>query len=330
MNSLPGFTGYDGHFVSPRLAVGRLPMPADVGTIVAAGVRGIVNTISVCQAPHVAYVHHLPKHIFWQQLGFWDGLREDGPGYLETLSAGYAELVVELAAGVLRDYSPVLVHCAGGFGRSANLAAILLAASENITPDEAIERIRQHRKTAPFLHDGFWKAAGGDPLVELARGILAQPPKVPQNTSPFLCEGWQRSRLWPVGDVTHTPCVGLADDAGWAPVTVYDAFVDIHEQCGTEGIVYLGHRVSVTEPGQWILHVGHDGGVRVFVDGQPVAATAGTLNPAPFQRTRAMLQWGTGEHEIVVALDRAGGRGWGIYVSFEHPEQKRVYPRNRT
>jgi len=301
-------------------------MPADVATIVASGVRGILNTISVCQAPHVAYVHHLPKHIFWQQLGFWDGLREDGPGYLETLSAGYAELVVKLAAGVLRDYSPVLVHCAGGFGRSANLAAILLAASESITPDEAIERIRQHRKTAPFLRDGFWKAAGGDALVELARSILTQPPKVPQNVSPFLCEGWQRSRLWPAGDVTRTPYVGLADEAEWAPVTVYDAFVDVHEQCGTDGIVYLAHRVSVAEAGRWILHVGHDGGARAFVDGQPVAATAGTLNPAPFQRTRAPVTWAAGEHEIVVALDRDGGRGWGIHVSFEHPEHKPVYP----
>ena len=37
----------------------------------------------------------------------------------------------------------------------------------------------------------------------------------------------------------------------------------------------------------------------------------------------------SGEHEIVVALDRAGGRGWGIYVSFEHPEGNPVYPRSR-
>lgn len=96
MNTRPIFTGHDGHFVSSRIAVGRGPMPRDVPTIAAAGVRGIINAISVCQAQHVAYVHHLPRHIFWQQLGFWDGLREDGPGYLETLSAGYAELVVKM------------------------------------------------------------------------------------------------------------------------------------------------------------------------------------------------------------------------------------------
>jgi hypothetical protein len=38
------------------------------------------------------------------------------------------------------------------------------------------------------------------------------------------------------------------------------------------------------------------------------------------------VNWAEGEHEIVVALDRTAGRGWGIYVSFEHPEHKPVYP----
>ena len=72
----------------------------------------------------------------------------------------------------------------------------------------------------------------------------------------------------------------------------------------------------MSRSGQWMLHVGHDGGARVFVDGKPVAAAGGTVNPAPFLRTRAPVKLAKGEHEVVVALDRAGGNGWGIFVSF--------------
>lgn len=44
--------------------------------------------------------------------------------------------------------------------------------------------------------------------------------------------------------------------------------------------------------------------------------TADTVNPAPYIRTEAPIKLAKGEHEIVVALDRAGGKGWGIFVSF--------------
>ena len=61
---------------------------------------------------------------------------------------------------------------------------------------------------------------------------------------------------------------------------------------------------------------GRNGDARVFMDGKPVAATAGTMKPAPFIRTQAPVKLVKGEHEIVVALDRDGGEGWGIFVSF--------------
>lgn len=266
-------------------------------------------------------------------LGFWDGfLGYNRNGYPERLTAGYARHVVQKAAVVMRDRSPVLVHCMGGVGRAGNMAAILLAASEGLTPDEAIGRIQQVRPVAGFAHNGFWKEAGGEALVSLAREILEQPPGIPQGISPFLTGGWQISNLLPPGKLSTVPYVGLGHDAGWQPVPTAYEFVDVNDLCGSEGIVYLARKVRVAEPGEWILHVGHDGGARVFVDGQPVAGEDETVNPAPYLRSEARVDWTAGEHEIVVALDRANGLGWGIYVSFEAPEalqvpgRKTVYP----
>jgi hypothetical protein len=97
--------------------------------------------------------------------------------------------------------------------------------------------------------------------------------------------------------------------------------VQVHGLRGPQGLVYLACKVRVAKKGEWILHVGHDGGARVFVDGKPVAATGGTINPAPLTRTQARLALNAGEHEISVAFDRDGGLGWGLFVSFEQTDK---------
>jgi len=322
MSTLPQFEGYDGHFVSPRLAVGSCPMPNHVAAIEAAGIRGIINLVAICEARSIAYVHHLPPSIYWIHLAFWDGYLGVGQaGYRERLTEGFARHVVQKAAVTMRDRSPVLVHCMGGIGRAGNMATILLAASENMTLDEANAHIRRYRPVvAGFAHDGFWKEAGGEALVELARAIMAEPSDLPQGISPFLCRDWQVAKLRPTGDITTIPYVGLDQDAGWQPVPPLSEFVDVHEVTEPDGIAYLARTVRAPMDGEWILHIGHDGGVRVFVDGQPVAAQAGLVNPAPYQRTQARVQWPAGEHELVIALDRADGLGWGLYASFEPAE----------
>lgn len=322
MSSLPVFDDYNGHFVSPRLVVGACPLPRHVASIARANVRGILNLVSICEAHSIAYVHHLPPSIYWLHLAFWDGfLGYNQEGYRERLSAGYARHVVQKAAAVMRDRSPVLVHCMGGIGRAGNMATILLAASENLTLDDANAHIRGIRPVvAPFAHDGFWKEAGGESLVELAREILAQPSTIPQGISPFLVDGWRVSPATQQHDLASAPYPAPERRADWKPVPRETEFVDVHELCESDGIVYLAKTVQVAEDGPWILHIGHDGGARVFVDGQPAALQTGLVNPAPYQRTQVRVDWKAGEHEIVIALDRAGGLGWGAYVSFEPAE----------
>ena len=164
-----------------------------------------------------------------------------------------------------------------------------------------------------------------DNLMRPARLHLAWPR--PRRISPWLVDGWQVSPLLPAGDITAVPYVPPADDGTWTPVPPGPGrgsgnahFVNVNELRGPDGMVYLARKVKVAEAGSWILHVGHDGGARVFVDGKPVGASAGAINPAPYTRTSTPVTLAAGEHEIVVALDRAGGKGWGIFVSFEIPE----------
>ncbi|MEI6972836.1 MAG: DUF2961 domain-containing protein, partial [bacterium] len=159
--------------------------------------------------------------------------------------------------------------------------------------------------------------------ADWAKGVAAHRArtKLPGH-SPFLSSGWQVSRLTPAGDVTQAAPASLAADMGWQHVPCGSPaggdFVNVNDLRGQDGIVYIGRRVVVEQAGEWILHVGHDGGARVFVDGLPVAANAGAVNPAPRKRTKAPVKLDIGEHEIVVALNRDGGKGWGMFVSFAH------------
>lgn len=174
---LPEFSTYDGQFVTPSLAIGSCPKPDQVHDIVSTGIRSIVNLVAKCGRLGMAYVSSLPEDIEWEHLAFWDGwLGPDASGYRESLSEGYARYVVQCTAKQLRDKSPLLIHCAGGIGRSGNLTAIMLAASSNVSPDEAIGVIRRYRPVvADFAHEGFWRNTDVPKLVQLARTVLSEP-----------------------------------------------------------------------------------------------------------------------------------------------------------
>ena len=176
------FARYDGQFMTPYLAVGSRPHPEDVADIVQSGIRGILNTASF--GPKIAfdYIQHLPESVRWMICGFWDGYLGKGePGVSEELTPAYARLVVIRAAEMLRDHGPLLVHCMGGKGRSGNVAAILYAAREKVTVDEAIERMRAIRPVlSPFRHTRFWRNVVASEMVELATHILNNPDLPPE------------------------------------------------------------------------------------------------------------------------------------------------------
>ena len=74
--------------------------------------------------------------------------------------------------------------------------------------------------------------------------------------------------------------------------------------------------------------LGHDGGVKVFLDDREVLCAPERRNPIDPWRSRVEVYLTEGEHEVVVALDTDHGGGWGIVFRWEqqsighreHPE----------
>jgi len=156
------------------------------------------------------------------------------------------------------------------------------------------------------------------------------PARVEPWRSPFL-PVWQVSQVVPRKQgVEHATAVSLTDQLKWRIFTSglktdASGFVNLHELYGdTDGLAYLANRIQVKEDGLWTLSVGHDGGVRVFVDGKAVLCQPQRENPAQQFRSRGDVMLTKGEHEIVIAMDLDHGQGWGCYVCFEVPEKDRI------
>ena len=140
-------------------------------------------------------------------------------------------------------------------------------------------------------------------------------------TSSFV-NTWQVSRLMPkpAGGVEEAACVGLNQgEAEWTErYGDREGFFNLHSFFGDQdGLVYLARRFDVTVAGEWALALGHDGGVRLFVDGQCIFTEPKLLNPAKPGRSRVCMPLTSGEHEIVVAFDLASGLGWGIFSQIQ-------------
>jgi alpha-L-fucosidase len=138
---------------------------------------------------------------------------------------------------------------------------------------------------------------------------------------------WWASKLYPrKGDVSKAPCRGLSSPASWQPIHggSLAGFIDLHDRWGeADGIVYLANRFRTEKAGRWTMHVGHDGGVQVFVDGKRALCVPERVNPAIPGRSQVDVALSKGVHEIVIAFDTDGGQGWGVFFTWGIPKSAR-------
>lgn len=121
------------------------------------------------------------------------------------------------------------------------------------------------------------------------------------------CARLSRKIAWQ--DMGMTPYHFPDGASGWK-VIVHDLFKE------QDGIVYIGNRFEIKRAGPWSLCIGHDGGIKLFVDGKALLCEPRRRNPLSPDRTIATANLSRGAHEIVIALDTDHGFGWGIILRF--------------
>jgi len=148
--------------------------------------------------------------------------------------------------------------------------------------------------------------------------------------SPFVGK-WRLSRLVTT-PLSQIKAAKLSDPSlDWTDVrtdAVPEGFVNVSRRHGSnDGVCYVGTSVTVPRDGVWTVCLGHDGGVRLFVDGRQVLETPKRVNPAVPDRSKVNVRLSRGGHEIVAALKTDSGMGQGIMLRFMIPVSVRKLPR---
>uniref|UniRef100_A0A6C0KKK0 Dual specificity phosphatase catalytic domain n=1 Tax=viral metagenome TaxID=1070528 RepID=A0A6C0KKK0_9ZZZZ len=141
------------HEIIPRLWLGNRKAALDTEWLGVKGIQCVFNcTKDIPFVPSIQRKYRVPVD---------DNLEAEEIRNLELWSY---EIVYKMS----REYKtgqPILVHCAAGMQRSAACVAMFLMATQNITPDQAIQYIRSIRPIAFFPNanfrgalDGFYKA----------------------------------------------------------------------------------------------------------------------------------------------------------------------------
>lgn len=171
----------------------------------------------------------------------------------------------------------------------------------------------------------FVSRPGDDALQSQA--FMPLPPEPHRVSSWLLSELFDKSDF-EGGTVAGAPCSGPFDSAqgspgeGWKILSVNGiGFEDVHGRFGArDGICYLANRFTVARAGRWEMRIGHDGGARIWVDGEVVLTEPKLANPAQRVRSKPVVELDAGEHEVVIAFDTGGGNGWGFFFGWGVPD----------
>lgn len=94
-------------------------------------------------------------------------------------------------------------------------------------------------------------------------------------------------------------------------------FLDVSEVIEAQpGIVYMVRDIEIVSGDKVRVHLGYDGPVKVWWNGEPVFAGSGT-NPAIQDQTSLALRARDGANRLAIALDTNGGKAEGVFVRWE-------------
>lgn len=127
-------------FVNDRIAIGNRREAEDLSSLQEMGITAVLNVawdLDISYGPGDGGAHTFPME--YHKVGLIDGEGNEPA----TLLA--AALVL---SQLLRRHKRVFVHCHAGVSRSPTVVSLYLADAEDISFDQALERVRSARPTA--------------------------------------------------------------------------------------------------------------------------------------------------------------------------------------
>jgi hypothetical protein len=135
---------------------------------------------------------------------------------------------------------------------------------------------------------------------------------------------WRVSRMQTEYSLAGASCPNAALIAEWKTVSLTPQesnldsnFIDVSSFIGEQsGVIYLSTDLEVGPCDEGFLHLGYDGPVKVWLNGEQVFEGAGS-NPAVADETSIPVRFQHGTNHLVIALDTNKGKAQGIFARYE-------------
>ena len=119
--------------ITSHCYLGCLPISSDVEKLNEIGIQSVINMCAEYSGPRKTYDKYQIKQIYLPTV---DGT---APSF-QTI-----EKAVEFMKESMKNNEKIFVHCKAGMGRSATIVFCHLVANENLSPDEAIQLLKEKR-----------------------------------------------------------------------------------------------------------------------------------------------------------------------------------------
>jgi hypothetical protein len=129
--------------------------------------------------------------------------------------------------------------------------------------------------------------------------------------SPLQSESQPGHTMPPNPAADWTAMQAAPDDGGDAGF-VYAGSIIAHKS----GVVYFATELEVGPCDAGVLHLGYDGPVRVWLNGEEVFRGSGS-NPAQADETSLPVRFVHGTNRLIIELDTNGGKAEGIFARYE-------------
>jgi hypothetical protein len=137
---------------------------------------------------------------------------------------------------------------------------------------------------------------------------------------------WKVSPLHESATLAEASCPPSGESASWTAVSSGTGaghgfpplgFVDVSAFVAQRpGVIYCAADLEVGPSDRGFLHLGYDGPIRVWFNGQLIFEAVGS-NPAVADESSVAVQFRHGTNQLAIALDTNGGLAEGIYARYE-------------
>ncbi|MHB9132923.1 MAG: family 20 glycosylhydrolase [Armatimonadota bacterium] len=194
------------------------------------------------------------------------------------------------------------------------------------------------RRRVAAMSERIWHPRAGRSYADFTRrldaqddrlqGLLEDTLQADRDAAPGLLDYVRTLRVSDVQPPVRLRDLAYPADTSLTRRTFEGSFCDVSTELSTakEGLIYYACNLHCDDAMRITAHLGYDGPVKLWVDGQPTFLDLHGSNPAIPGKAQIPLTLDAGTHEFRIALDANHGCACGIFLRFQRTDRPDMLP----